>query len=249
MPKTNPKSPKSVLAKVDSILQLFHANRPILSLNEIVKQTEVRKSTAHRLLQELVDMEYLTLVPKGYAPGLRLLELGMIAQQALGLEDILETIVADFAAEFNETISLAVLRGRENIVLHVIQSTNPLQVVVRNGRRRTASFGATGLALLACLPPKEREAHTLPSLPSFTANTLTDPAKFLARLMQIEQLGYAVEYDEYILGLGGIALPLKRDQPYALTVFGPTERLREREEQIVSRLLDLHDILLRRLPL
>ena len=177
MPKNNPDSPKSVLAKVDSILQLFRTDRPSLSLGEIVELTQVRKSTAHRLLQELVEMEYLTLVPEGYAPSLRLLELGMIAQQTLGLGDILETVVGDFSAEFNETITLAVLSSQESVILHVIQSTNPLQVVVRKGHRRPAQFGATGLALLACLPKAEQEGYTLPPLPAFTDNTETDSTK------------------------------------------------------------------------
>ena len=249
MPKTDPDSPKSVLAKVDSILQLFHTSRPTLSLREVVAQTQVRKSTAHRLLQELVDIGYLTLVREGYAPGLRLLELGMIAQQTLGLGDILETAVSNLLTEFNETMTLATLRGNELIYLHVIQSSNPLQVVVRKGSRRPAQFGATGLALLACLPPSERGTFTSPTLPAFTAHTQTDPAKWLQRLSEIEQRGYAVEYDEYVLGLGAIALPLKRNKPYALTIFGPTERLRAREGQIISQLLSLHGTLLRKLPL
>ncbi|MEM7114031.1 MAG: IclR family transcriptional regulator C-terminal domain-containing protein [Chloroflexota bacterium] len=249
MPKINPDSPKSVLAKVDSILQLFHISQPTLSLGQVVAQTQVRKSTAHRLLQELVDMGYLTLVREGYAPGLRLLELGMIAQETLGLGDILETAVSNLLTEFNETMTLATLRGEELVYLHVIQSSNPLQVVVRKGSRRPAQFGATGLALLACLPLAERDAFTTPTLPAFTANTQTDPTEWLQRLSQIEQRGYAVEYDEYVLGLGAIALPLKRNKPYALTIFGPTERLRAQEGQIIARLLGLHGTLLRRLPL
>ncbi|MEM7801215.1 MAG: IclR family transcriptional regulator [Chloroflexota bacterium] len=249
MPRINPDSPKSVLAKVDSILQLFQADKPILTLADIVEETQVRKTTAHRLLQELADMGYLALVPEGYAPGLRLLELGMIAQQTLGLDEIMQEIVGDFMAEFNETVTLAALRGQEFVYMHVMQSSNPLQVVVLKGSHRPASFGATGIALLACLPEVERNQFAAAGLPAFTPHTIINPEAWLARLAEIERDGVAIEYNEYVLGLGAVALPIKRNQLYALTVFGPTERIQAREAEIVSSLLSLHNALMRQLPL
>lgn len=247
MPKQNPASPSTVIGKVTAILDQFALAESSLSLAQIVQRSGVRKSTAHRLLQALVDTGYVSLVVDGYAPGLKLVELGRVAQECWGLAAMLDDVLGRFSAEIGETFIFAVLDRDETHFLHVIEPPNPLRFVVRVGTRRPAAHGATGLALISCLPPSQRQAYAQ-NLVAFTERTETDPASWLSRIDTIAQRGYSVEYDEYIPGIGAIGLPLERHIPASLTVVGPIERMRQQEAAIINGLLRLKPQLMR-LPL
>ncbi len=232
MPKQNPSSPNSVIGKVCSILAQFTLQQPVLSLDEIAQASGVPRTSTHRILHSLMDEGYISLTPAGYKLGLRIFQLGMVARQNFGFEEVLGDILKPLAEEIKETVIAATLDGNEILYLYVIQSPNPLRFVAGVGQRREPHFGATGLALLSVLDDETRRNLVTEPLPQYTANSVTDLEAWLARLDDIAQTGVAIEYGEYFEGIEAIAVPVKGTPPLALTVVGPEERMHPQEARI-----------------
>jgi len=236
MPSQNPDSPQSVLDKVAAILDQFSFESSVLSLDKIVLGSGVRRSTAHRLLQNLVKKRYVRLVDGGYALGIRLFELGMVAKQTLRPIEMLDDILQTFLAGIQETLIVALLQEDELTFIHVIEPRNPLRYVVSAGERRSAQWGATGLAILSTLNESERVRLAQPSLEQFTAKTEVDLERWLDRIKKVERRGYAATYGEYFEGISAIAIPLNQELPMSLAVVGPEERMQKKEKAIIAGL-------------
>ena len=236
MPKQNPSSPRSVIGKVCAILAQFTLETPTLSLDEIAQGSGVARTSTHRILHSLMDEGYVTLTAQGYRLGLRLFQIGIVAQQTLRLEELFDEVLQPLAQEIQETLIVATLAGEDILYLHVIQSSNPLRFVAGVGQRRDARFGATGLVLLSSLDKGTRQTFVTDPLPSYTAKTVTDSAMWLERLEQIAKDGIALERGEFFDGIEAIAVPIKNSQPLALTIVGPEERMRPKEAAIISGL-------------
>jgi DNA-binding IclR family transcriptional regulator len=61
---------------------------------------------------------------------------------------------------------------------------------------------------MAGMPPAAVERIIAQGIPQHTPHTVTDPAQLLSQLSQIRNQGFAVETDEYLLGVWGAAVPL-----------------------------------------
>ena len=69
--------------------------------------------------------------------------------------------------------------------------------------------GAVGKVFLACMP-EEQAAKIVKSkgLPRFTENSIVDPASYYRELKRVREKGYAIDDEEYIMGVRAVASPL-----------------------------------------
>ena len=97
------------------------------------------------------------------------------------------------------------------------------------GNRSPAHTLAMGKAMLAFLP-KDQQAAYLDSavFQAFTPNTIVDKEKFKKELEKVHKQGYALDNEEWALGVSCVASPVFdfTDYPsYAISVSGPSHRL------------------------
>ncbi|MCG7631823.1 helix-turn-helix domain-containing protein [Gordonia McavH-238-E] len=197
-----PSAPSAVLDRLSLVLDAFDG-RDRLSLAEIVLRTGLPRSSAHRMLERLVALRWLSRDGRSYSLGIRLVELGSLAVH----QDRVHAASTEHLHQLYRTtgmvVHLAVLDGGDVVYLDKIGGRLAPLVPTRIGGRRDARRSALGRALLAY------SGHRIPG----------------ADL--ILEHGIAVERNESVAGFGCIAAPIGPigEATTAVSVCGPLRDL------------------------
>ncbi|HKG37613.1 MAG TPA: IclR family transcriptional regulator [Conexibacter sp.] len=209
------------------------AERADGGVSELAGATGLQPGTVHRLLTTLVAGGYAAHDPRTrrYRLGSRLLTLATAAER-----DFARVRAAALPAmhalrdTFGETTNLVVLDRDSIVYVDQVESVRPVRMFSRIGNRVPAHASGAGKALLACEPSEAVDALVARgALPALTANTITIAAVLRTALAVVRRRGYALdegEYDESVTcAAAAIVLPEGR-VPAAISVSGPTERMR-----------------------
>jgi DNA-binding IclR family transcriptional regulator len=216
-----------------SVLEIL-ARRGEAGVSDVAAEIDVHKSTAFRLLGAL---ETRGLVEQAgdrgkYRLGVGLIPLAGAVSDRLDVTRQGRQVCERLAAELGETVNMAVLQ--EQWAVNVDQARGPSAVSAHNwvGQLTPLHCTSSGKVLLAFSEP----GRPVPPLRRFTARTVTDAAVLQAELAAIRATGIGRTYEEYEVGLNGVAAPV-RDRYgaviAALSVSGPAYRLTpERMDEI-----------------
>lgn len=200
-------------------------------VSEVADEIGVHKSTAFRLLAALEGRGLVeqTRERGKYQLGLGLLRLAGTVPGRLDLVDQGRPVCEELAAEFGETVNLAVLRSHHAVNLD--QSRGPAAVAAHNWVGQLTPLHATssGKVLLAHQPVGARKKLLdAAGLRRYTAHTITSRRALAVALDAARANGYACTVEEYEDGLNAVAAPV-RDHTgtvvAAVSVSGPAYRL------------------------
>lgn len=202
---------KSADRVLDVLELLAERGRP-LSHTEIANALDIPKSSLTSLLRNLEARAYLRLVP-----GPNSYELGpgvfALARQAHGGFDLKKAggpLIDRLTQTVNESSSLNVLNGDKIELLYGANSSHALAYSMRVGDRAPLHAVSSGKAILAALPPGERDALLAGlDLVRVTANTITSINRLQEELKQVERDGIAFSFEEYTLGIIGIGAAVR----------------------------------------
>lgn len=200
------------LARGLEILSLFSAERPALTLSQVVELLKVNKSTAYRVLSTLEAMQYLVQdgTTRQYRPGLKVLQLGFTAINTLELRQIARPYLEKLSQALGETVSLVVRDGFHTIYIDRIRNQSIVGVVLGVGSSLPAHCTALGKVLLADLSRNEfNKLLANYALHAYTPNTLTTKKGLMAELETIRQRGYAIDNEELASGLRAVSAPIR----------------------------------------
>ena len=219
----------SVLGRAVLLLDAFTADDHDLPLAELVRRTGLPKSTAHRMLGELVGLRLLERTEAGYRLGGRLFELGMRASVERGLMEVAIPYMEDLYERTHETVHLGVREGTE--VVYVAKLGGHRQAVApsRVGGRMPLHCTAIGKALLAFGPETVADDVVAAGLARRTPRTIVAPGVLRRQLSTIRRSGISYEHEESTVGLSCVAAPvLDADDAViaAVSVAGPVTRFR-----------------------
>jgi len=205
-----------------------------LSLAKLAGATALAPSTAHRLLNTMLDLGFVRQdESRRYGPGHRLLGLVSAAEQRLAaLRAAALPHMTELASACGETAHLTILDGSQVVFIEQVLGSGTIRVEVKVGSRMDAHVTAAGKALLAWQPDAYLEPLFAAGLRRFTPSTLTDPEALRQDLAGVRAHGWASELEEHELGAGCVAAPIMpaAGTPIAsLSVSGPTSRLRPDE--------------------
>jgi IclR family acetate operon transcriptional repressor len=182
-----------------------------LPLAEIARRAKLSKSSTHRLLQTLIQADFVTQVkPTGdYRLGLKFLRLASSYVSASGLEQLVVPQLESLARLTQETVHMALLEGQVAVYVAKIDSPNAIRMYSRVGRPVPYYCTGLGKAILAYLPEAEAaEIIACSVMQAHTPHTLTDPAALQNDLALTRSRGYALDEEEHELGIRCIAAPL-----------------------------------------
>jgi DNA-binding IclR family transcriptional regulator len=197
---------KSVLAKVQRILEAFGPDDEHLSLTEIARRTGLAKASVHRLAQELLQWGLLERRGSSYWLGMRLFEIGQRVPRQRILSEAARPYMEDLHHATNETVHLAVLDGLE--VLYVEKVFGHGRVPSRVAGRMPLHCTATGKVFLAFGPRRLVDEVLATPLKRLTPYTVSTPGILLQELARARELGYAVENEQTKAGFVSVAIPL-----------------------------------------
>ncbi|MFK4105172.1 IclR family transcriptional regulator [Streptomyces sp. NPDC019531] len=148
-----------MMERVTLIMDLFERPQTRLTLETVSRRTGLPRSTTHRILDQLVRLDWLHHTLSGYLLGSRALglggrEIGHSTVRAAAAPQILE-----LAVRTKMVVHLAVLDGSEIYYLDKVGGRAAVDIPSRVGGREVAHCTGLGKAMLAWLSPEEIDAR------------------------------------------------------------------------------------------
>lgn len=211
------------------VLSCFSHQTPELSMTQISEQTNINKSTVHRLLASLEGKRFVERDPATglYRLGLRSLQMAYLALEHNDLRRLAAPFMNRLSQQYRENVNLAVLDGSDVIYIHIIDSPQNVKLAAAIGQRLPSFCTASGKAILAYLS-EEKLSHILASgMPGYTPNTIQSPEAYFDAMRRTRERGFAVSEQEYEVGINAVAAPIctGSTEPVAsISVAGPSYR-------------------------
>jgi DNA-binding IclR family transcriptional regulator len=209
---------------------LLEARTP-LTLEQICTHTGLPKSTAFRIVVNLLRGEYLVETEEGYWLGLKLMRFGALVEEKLDLKQQARPYLMQLRDRVNETVHLAVLDADLRVVYLEKLSTQHAVGLMMSRVGITAPMHCTALGrTMAAFRPEEEICHWIRThgLKPYTDATIIDEDAFLRELREIRSRGYAVDNGEYEESVRCVAAPI-RDRTgtviAAVSISGPDIRM------------------------
>jgi DNA-binding IclR family transcriptional regulator len=208
-------------ANAIDILELLARRGEPLPAATVARELGLPRSSTYHLLSVLRDRGYVSHLEgeRRYGLGVAAYELGSAYQRQAPLQRIATGTLDRLVDATGHNAHLAVLHGRD--VLYVIEQRAPKGPVLVSdvGVRLPATLTATGLALLAALPPGQVRA-LFPHADSLVQRDGHGPRTTTALrslLQSVRQRGYAVEDGHITSGLRSVAVAVldHSDHPVA----------------------------------
>jgi IclR family transcriptional regulator, acetate operon repressor len=186
----------SMVGRVTSILSAFTQEDPALGVSEIARRTGLAKSSASRIVQELVDHQFLERTSAGVRLGLKVFELGETATRPRDLRKLALASMSDLRNAVNLTVHLAVLERGEVVYIEILPARGTPRLPSRVGGRTPAHATGLGKALLAYSDPHLVADLIDHGLSKIGPKTLTDPERLQRELARVRASGVAYEREE-----------------------------------------------------
>ncbi len=226
------------------IIKLLAEKGRDMKLTEISEELDINKGTLHGLISTLkfhgfIDQDGKT---QKYRLGLYLIELGDIASKSLDIIQITSPIIEEVSNRLQETVHIAKLDNFDVVYVDKKESKQSMRIYTSIGSRNPAYCTGVGKAMLAYLDEDTLNMLLPEKVEKFTPNTVTDKEEFIKRLRLIKEKGYALDNEEFSIGLKCVAAPIFNHEGkaiYGLSVSGPSVRMTEEKIQESIKLIKL----------
>ncbi|MBS3921030.1 MAG: IclR family transcriptional regulator [Deltaproteobacteria bacterium] len=220
--------------KAFKILHTIADSSSGLGVSDLAKQLRIGKSTVHGITASLEELGVLVRDPvdKRYNVGYTLLELGRKTYGKIEWREIARGPMERLMEKIGETIFLGIMNGDHITILDVVESHNEMKITSPPGTRLPLLAGATGKAFLSLLDEKRtREIIQKVGLIRFTSRSVADPKKFFREVEEAKEKGYAIDDEEYLVGVRAIAAPIQMSSlpPAAIWAVGFTSSLNDQK--------------------
>lgn len=193
----------------DIIEVLAKSSRP-LRLSEIVAETNMSKSTVHRLLSALLSRQYVSKNSQGeYTIGYKMVETVSFHINSLELLTEAKPFLNTILRELGLTAHLGILDAPDIVYLEKLDIYPGTRLYTRVGYRSPAFCSSIGKCLLSGLSGDELEDTLyLCEFKKYTKNTITDMGEFKRHLRIVRKQGWAMDNEEYQSGHRCVGAPI-----------------------------------------
>mgnify|MGYP002628425156 CR=1 FL=1 len=203
--------PVKSAGRVLTLIQLLTEHGQGLTFTELQEVTGWPRSSLYGLVRTMAERNHLSFnsQTQKYRIGIRLWEAGQGFEQGVELVDLAMPHLEAAREQLGETVQLAVLDGIENIYIAKSEASHTLRLDSFVGARLPAFATGIGKVLLAGLEEAELD-HRLRNviLFAYTSTTITDMVALREVLRKIRTQGYALDNQEYSLGVCCYAVPI-----------------------------------------
>ncbi|WP_406458864.1 IclR family transcriptional regulator [Streptomyces sp. NBC_00876] len=199
-----------MVERVTLIMDVFEGRAARLSLEEVARSTHLPRSTAHRILDQLVRLRWLEHTGLGYGLGRRALGLGGGDGAHGRIREAAAARLHQLQIRTGLVVHLAVLDGAEVHYLDKVGGRFAATVPSRVGGRAPAHSTALGKAMLAWLEPEDVEARAAESIGRLTQRTIADLGTLHQELNRIRRRhGLAFERGECFPDISCVAAAIR----------------------------------------
>ena len=198
--------------KAFAILSVISSSREGIGISELAKNLKMAKSTVHGMTSALEELGAVMRDPvtKKYKLGFTLLEIGRSAYSQIDLSASARPVMEELMQKTQISVFLGILNWDHVTVLDIVESNQDLKITAPVGTTMPLFAGAVGKVFLASMEEEQaRKIINSKGLPRITDNSIVDTASYFKELKQVKDKGFAVDDEEYILGVRAVASPLK----------------------------------------
>jgi DNA-binding IclR family transcriptional regulator len=221
-----PATPTAVIDRISLVLDAFDGPGR-LTLAQIVRRTGLPRSSAHRMLERLVQLRWLRRSGRDYELGMRLVELGSLAVHQDRLVRAAAPLLGELHCATGLVVHLAVLDGPDVVYLDKIGDRT---IPTRVGGRDPAHCTAVGKAILAYCDQDAFQDARVDLQVRKTKYSISSSSQLAVELAKVRARGVAFEREEAMLGFGCVAAPIGSPGEAsaaiaAVSVCGPMNRM------------------------
>jgi IclR family transcriptional regulator, KDG regulon repressor len=229
---------KTVVKSMDVLNLFIHHHK--LSLAEIVELSGIPKTSVHRMIGSLSDMGFLQKDADGkFALGLLFLQFGQLVAERLDLREISLPVMRSLRDKVKEAVNLIIKDGTEAIYIEKVDTTHPVRLYTKIGRRSPLYAGACSRIILSFMNKEEQEQYLQETqLTAIGSGTVTDKEELRKLLAEARKAGYTLSYSELENDTAAIAAPIFDHSGLlcaGLSIAGPDSRFeKERLPELVE---------------
>ncbi|QBJ96182.1 IclR family transcriptional regulator [Rhodococcus sp. ABRD24] len=205
--------PPSMVERMTLILDAFDGRSSRLTLEEVALRTQLPRSTAHRILDQLVRLDWVEHASFGYCLGRRALGLGGGDGGHSEIRAAAAPLLHELHIQTGMVIHLAVLDGSESVYLDKVGGRYASSLPSRVGGRGPAYSTAGGKSMLAWLDPERVDSLFEGRFSRCTDRTITDISTLHQELNRIRRRrGLAFERGESIRGVACVGVAIRGNE-------------------------------------
>ncbi|WP_218511920.1 IclR family transcriptional regulator [Variovorax sp. dw_308] len=213
--KTNSKSDSGLYVgsvdKAFEVLRILGTSPVPMGLSEVVKVTDMGKSSAQRFLHTLTALGYVNQdrETKAYSISAQILDLASSYLGTEGLREKATSIMRAANLQTEETVNLTLLDRLSVVYLLRYPGFHQISVDLSIGSKLPAFCTAPGRAILAFMEDGESNWILEKSdIKAYTPYTVTDKKKIVSTFRQIRRAGYFISNQEAFVGDISVAAPV-----------------------------------------
>jgi IclR family acetate operon transcriptional repressor len=230
-------APSTSIEKALTVLLAFDGRHQSLSLSELVLQLAIPRPTVHRILKQLGERGFVRQLPsKRYQIGLTVFELGSRVSDQVQLRIPAIPHIHALYQRVDSAVYLSIWTGDEVLHLDCLPSRSEAPLPARAGGRWVAHCASVGKVLLAHSTPSELKNYLARPLKAVTRHTITDTNELLTHLALVREQRFATTIEESLLGVFGVAAPIKDGDGKvvaAICIAGRDRSLLERASEVI----------------
>lgn len=187
------------------ILDLLSDTEDSISITELARVLNVDKSTASRLVQTLVQHDYVQPDPRTrrYMLGKKITRMSWQFLNRMPVRDAAKPYLVRLMQESGECAHTAVYSQKQALVIDDVEAPASLRVVGGIGRLIPMHCTAVGKCLLAF-----SDVPLPDDLPARTERTITQREALIGHLEDIRRTGYTLDDEENDYGVRCMAAPI-----------------------------------------
>jgi DNA-binding IclR family transcriptional regulator len=219
----------STTLKALRVLEVVAAEPRAMSLGEVARTAGLDKSATHRMLGTLGHAGYVRQDPetRRYSLGYRVVTLSRNLLAENEVARLARETLERFAAQTGEGVHLAVLDGRETVLVQRVKGSQLVAVDFQVGDRSELHCTSIGKALLAYQELSFIQSVIDDGLVARTSHTIVDGSRLLQELAKVRSQGYAIDDREMHENMRCIAAPVFERDPrvrMGISCSGPASR-------------------------
>lgn len=229
---------KSV-AKSFKVLEAFKDKRE-QGTTDLASKLNIPKSTIYNILFTFEKLGYLEQTENDkYRLSPKIFGISQTIEYDLRNEA--KPFLNKLAEETNETINLVLHTDDKVLYTEKVESTEPININTKVGKKEDIYCTAVGKAILANLKKeKQNKLFKKIEFTPHTPNTITSVVKLREELSKIIELGYAIDNEEFAIGVKCIAAPIFNHKSVpisAISITGPVDRINSKGEKNLASLV------------
>ena len=211
-----------------------------LRIREVSREYGYSPATVQKLISALRNQDFIVQdkTTERYHLGPEAVQLGLIALSRLEVRQLARPYLENLSAETGETVFLAIERGDQVTYIDKVVSDRLIRMDAPLGVSRPYNCTSVGKVLLSGMPNQRlADLAAADAFEKMTENSIVEIEDLQAEIAQARERGWAADKEEFAFGSYCIGAPIYDHEGNiiaALTVSGPTERIKERLDDNIS---------------